>query len=193
MVAVVIPAAGSSSRMRFPKGAVLVGGSTLLRHQCNAVFQVLSSVVVVVGWSGSLVARGLPLQVQIVKAPRWWRGTQADSVRLALDRLPRCPVLVQPTDVPPPTAAVIEALLAENRSAVPCYHGRRGHPVLLGLDAVDRLRSERPAEGLRTLLEDAVEVSVEDPRVTWNLNDPRALVRWLRSMPPAGPPVRDGQ
>ncbi len=181
MVAAVIPAAGASCRMRFPKGALRVGGSSLLELQCDALFQHVERLVVVVGWASGLVVRGLPEEVEVVEAPRWWTGTQADSVRLALARLPRGPVLVQPSDVPPPSVAVVEALLRAGGSAVPSFQGRRGHPVLLGCQEIERLRVARLPEGLRTLLRDAREVPVDDPRVTWNLNHPRELARWLRA------------
>jgi len=184
MVVAVIPAAGASSRMRFPKGALRVGGSSLLQLNCNVMLQHVTSVVVVLGWSSVLVARGLPEEVERIHARDWLDGSQADSVRLALMGRPRCSVLVQPADVPPPSAALLETLLASGASAVPYFEGRPGHPVVLGPDEVERLRFESPEEGLRTLLVGARQVPVLDPGVTRNLNNPRELARWLRCRSP---------
>ncbi len=193
MVVAVIPAAGSSSRMRFPKGALCIGGSTLLQLNCDALSQHVSSVVVVLGWSSSLVARGLSGRVRCVHAPDWLHGSQVDSVRLALSGLHRCSVIVQPADVPPPSAALLRALLASGGSAVPHFEGRPGHPVVLGPDAVERLRNEEPVEGLRTLLQGAREVPVHDPDVLRNLNHPRELARWLRCRSPRRDPSGEGR
>ncbi len=182
MLAAVIPAAGASRRMRFPKGAVRVGGVGLLELQCDAVFRDVSTVIVTLGWGAGLVAEGLDPRVRRVFIPEWWRGGQAESVRVALGELGRCRLLVLPVDVPAPSRAVLDALLDAPGSAVPCFEGRRGHPVLLGPDAVEQLREAVPEHGLRSLLRSAREVPVRDPSVLWNLNQPRDLARWLRGL-----------
>lgn len=188
MLAAVIPAAGASSRMRFPKGALLVGGATLLSIQCDTLFRVVDRTVVVLGWSAGLVARGLPPGIELISAPEWWRGSQGDSVRLALEGLPGCTrLLVQPVDVPPVSSAVLEALLRCDGSAVPYHAGRPGHPVLLAEPELGRLREAVPHQGLRGLLAQARRVPVGDPGVCHNLNHPRQLARWLRGSSPAGP------
>jgi CTP:molybdopterin cytidylyltransferase MocA len=179
MLTAVIPAAGASKRMMFPKGALRIGGVSLLRLQCDALFQSVTRVVVVLGWGAGLVGRDLPQGVERVVAPRWWRGTQIDSVRFALAEY-EGPALVHPVDVPPVAPAVVGRLRGAGGSAVPLYAGRRGHPILLSATAVRRLGAEALAGGLRSLLVTAAEVPVEDPSVLENLNDPRALAAWLR-------------
>jgi len=166
--------------MRFPKGALTIDGASLLSLQCSALVGVVDEVVVVLGWSSSLVGRGLPRAVRTVRAPRWWRGSQSDSVRAALTGHQPARVLVQPVDVPPPCAELVRALLAEGGSVVPCHAGRRGHPVVLGDEAIERLRRGPLPDGLRGVLGDARELQVDSPAVLANLNDPRQLARWLR-------------
>jgi molybdenum cofactor cytidylyltransferase len=179
MLTAVVPAAGSSKRMRFPKGALLVGGASLSMRHCDALFQVADRVLFVLGWGRGLVERGLPSEVERVVAPRWWQGAQIDSVRLALEGVVG-PVLVQPVDVPPASPAVLAGLRSTGECAVPVYRGRRGHPVLLSAQAVAGLRARAPDGGLREVLAGAVEVPVDEPSILDNLNDPRALARWLR-------------
>jgi molybdenum cofactor cytidylyltransferase len=186
MLAAVIPAAGASSRMRFPKGALLVRGGSLLSSQCDTVFRAVDRTVVVLGWGAGLVAKDLSPDVERIVAPCWWCGTQGDSVRLALQALPGCSrLLVQPVDVPPVSPRVLEVLLRSEHSAVPLYRGRPGHPVLLAEPELARLRVAVPPLGLRGLLEAARRIPVDDPAVCMNLNHPRQFVRWLRGSSPA--------
>ncbi len=182
MVPAIIPAAGSSVRMRFAKGALMCGGVSLAAMQVRALQRRCGPIVVVLGWSAGAVEELLPQDVLRVRAPRWWSGSQLDSVRLALELLPSGRVLVQPVDVPPVTLGVLDALLAHHVSAVPTWRGQRGHPVLLGPREVERALHERPEEGLRGLLDQAREVPVGSAEVCGNLNHPRSWARWLRGV-----------
>jgi CTP:molybdopterin cytidylyltransferase MocA len=167
--------------MRYPKGLIEVGGRTLIALQCAALLDRVDAVVVVAGWAGGLLTRGLPARVRVLRVARWWTGGQADSLSCAIEQIPVASVLVQPVDVPPAGGAVLDALLATGGDAVPTWQGHRGHPVLLGPGTAGRLAESRPDDGLRSLLRDAQEVAVDDERVTWNLNRPRDLARWLSS------------
>jgi CTP:molybdopterin cytidylyltransferase MocA len=191
MVAGVIPAAGRSSRMRFPKAALQLGGASLIQLQCRALLPVVERLVVVVGWGGGLVVRGLPASVEVVRAEAWWRGSQLLSVQAALRGLDADRILIQPVDVPPPERAVLDRLLTQRGSAVPTWRGQRGHPVLLGPAELARIGEEPLPMGLRSLLADVTEVPVDDPRVCWNLNDARCLVRWMRAETQARPCADD--
>ncbi|MFH1466369.1 MAG: NTP transferase domain-containing protein [Pseudomonadota bacterium] len=177
----VIPAAGASARMRAPKGMLRIGGEPLVHLQCRALLARCAEVVVVVGWAASALARELPPGARAVRAEAWWRQRQADSLRLALTG-EETALLVQPVDVPPPSLAVLDALLAAGVDAVPCWRGQPGHPVLLRGESIRRLARASPEGGLRALLRDAARVPVGDERVLWNLNRPADLVRWLREV-----------
>jgi CTP:molybdopterin cytidylyltransferase MocA len=189
MLAAVIPSAGASRRMRFPKGALRIGGRSLLSSQCDALFREVDRVVVVLGWGAALVARDLRQEVTRIVAVDWWRGSQADSVRLGLQQLPGCTrLLVQPVDVPPVSPAVLQALLTCQHSTVPYHRGQPGHPVLLAGPELAALRQATPPRGLRSLLVDAGRIDVDDPAVCANLNHPRQLVHWLRASSPGATP-----
>jgi len=178
----VIPAAGASARMRYPKGLLLVGGVPLVQWQCRALLARCTEVVVVVGWGGQALAARLPPGARALPSRAWWHQRQADSVRLALAGLTVEAVLVHPVDVPPPPEEVLDALIAAERDAVPTWEGQPGHPVLLRGESVRRLAAQAPAGGLRALLVEAARVPVTDGRVRWNLNRPADLARWIRTV-----------
>ena len=113
MVAAIIPAAGCSRRMRFPKPLLERAGCCLVEASCEALAVHFDPVVLVVGWCGTAVARRAPRDTVVVRARAWWRGSQIDSVRAGLLALPPGPVLVHPIDVPVPSQALLARLAGE--------------------------------------------------------------------------------
>ena len=73
--------------------------------------------------------------------------------------------------------AVVEAWRASGKRIVlPAFRGRRGHPVLVGLEYRDEVLALDPAEGLRGLMrahpEDIFEAAVEDSNILRDLDVP---------------------
>ena len=95
-------------------------------------------------------------------------------------------VVVLPVDHPLVGAAVIRELAAvDAAAAMPCYHGKHGHPVVLARELAERVARDELAGGtLRDILRAVgpVEAAVDDPGVVANCNTPEALRRWLEQL-----------
>jgi molybdenum cofactor cytidylyltransferase len=147
VIAGIILAAGSSSRLGRPKQLLSVGGAPLIRHTVRRALQSsLDEVLVVVGFEGEAVRRALgDLPVRIVENPEAASG-QSTSVVAGIEALQE---LATPTrlgiaieavvfllgDQPGVEPKVIDALVAawhETRAPVvaPRYTGGIGNPVL---------------------------------------------------------------
>lgn len=106
----------------------------------------------------------------------------------ALASLPRV-LLVLPVDVPCPSHAVIEALIAATASGVslPSHQGRTGHPIALSRPWIESNllppdRHDVRVARLDHLVRDSARMlQVDDPCVLVNLNTPTDLEAWLDS------------
>lgn len=179
----VILAAGGSTRMGRPKGLLRLAGRPVLLHHVQTMDRVVSRVVVVLGSEADRLDAVLPPSVTRILNRDWATTWPADSLRLALLEagvIGRC--LVLPVDTPPARTATLLALLRHPAPAVPVGpDGRRGHPVLVGPEEVQRIRAGAPPGGLRTLLSGAAEIPVEDPLVSLDFDDPEAWDRVARA------------
>jgi CTP:molybdopterin cytidylyltransferase MocA len=96
-------------------------------------------------------------------------------------------LFVLPVDVPAPRPETWRALLHHDRPAIPALAGRRGHPVFLPTDWVSEHLSPDVIDCLdpadrrldRLIGSDAVIIAVDDPAVTFNLNTPEHVERWI--------------
>lgn len=103
----------------------------------------------------------------------------AGSIRCALDLLPPSLewLMIVPVDMPPISTAIRRELLAKAAedpapAAVrPVYEGKRGHPVLIRREVLEKLLSEGGPANLRELLRDLGDRAVDAPVV-----DKRAIV-----------------
>jgi CTP:molybdopterin cytidylyltransferase MocA len=132
-----------------------------------------SPVVVVVGAEADQVAAALTAEpVEVVVATDWQEGMGASlraglrQVRLVGDELGS--VLVVPVDVPGLTADVVRRMSAHSERRVlarAVYHGKPGHPVLLGCEHWDGvIASAAGDEGARAYLKQhhAAEIECSD-------------------------------
>jgi CTP:molybdopterin cytidylyltransferase MocA len=97
-------------------------------------------------------------------------------------------VMVLPVDVPAPGRAVVDALLrnAGRGPAVPVCCGKRGHPVALPRQWIERVLVPACGRGPEPRLDEMiaaelVEVGVEDQDVVVNLNTSEDVARWESS------------
>lgn len=96
-------------------------------------------------------------------------------------------LFILPVDVPAPSPTTWRALLHRQCPAIPARAGRRGHPVFLPADWVyehlspDVIARLDPADRRldRVIGSDAVIIAVDDPAVTFNLNTPEHVERWI--------------
>lgn len=184
-------AAGRGDRMGGPKAMMDVGGSSWWMGQVAR----LKRVGVPATWVVSEEVRramqdgGSDVRLVIADpaAPMFTsiiRGLQSLLVQ------PPEGAFILPVDTPAPCAEVWQALAATASVAIPSYNGVHGHPVFLPWNWIEahlsgQLRTGADAEGPRLdhmIAPIARIVPVSDPAITWNLNTPDDLARYLGTL-----------
>lgn len=157
MIGGLVLAAGAGTRFGDePKQLAEVAGRPLLewavRAQCDA--HVLGRVVVVLGSSAARIRAAVEFgRAEVVVCPDWDAG-QSASLRFALARLADAEkVVVTLGDAPLMTSAVIERFAGEAPGTRAVYHGRPGHPVVLGSEQIAALTMLDGDIGARRLLD----------------------------------------
>jgi molybdenum cofactor cytidylyltransferase len=161
VIAGVILAAGTSSRLGRPKQLLPLRGSTVLQHVVDvSVASGLDEVVVVLGHEAAAVAASLrlPERARVAINPAYRTG-QASSLRAglrALDQETLAAVLIlgdQPGLAGSAIRAVIDAYKRTGSLVVQTsYRGRLGHPVLLDRRIWPEVEAVRGDVGARDLL-----------------------------------------
>ena len=157
MIAGIILAAGSASRMGQAKQLLPLGSRPMLWHVAQAACQsLLDEVIVVTGAAAGPVSLCIAdLPPRIVHNPDWQQG-QAGSIQTALRSLPPdCDaVLFLLADQPLITSQLINDLIGYWQRCgktiiCPCYDTKRGNPVLFSLavwrDALQQLDGDQGA------------------------------------------------
>ena len=162
--ALILLAAGSSSRLGRPKQLLPYQGRTLLRRAAETAVAAAGDAPVVVV-TGALHAELLPelagLPVRVVRCPEWERGMGA-SLKTGLQALETQTSLLdsvtvllcdQPLLTPALLRQLAETYAATGRPIVASeYGGVRGVPVLFGAEALPLLRQLPDAAGAAQLL-----------------------------------------
>ena len=142
MIGGVVLAAGAAKRMGCCKQLLPLGAKTMLWQSASiACRSLLNPVVLVTGARHRQVAATVAdLPVRIAHNPHWRQG-QAGSLKAGLQALPpECAaVMFLLADQPLVTVELIDGLIGLYRSGagsiiVPEFCGRRGNPVLFGLN-----------------------------------------------------------
>ena len=131
--------------------------------------------------------------VVFVQNPDFRRG-MLSSIQCGLQALPAdaTAAMIFPGDLPTLSAPVIRKLLQARDCAsrgliVPVFAGKRGHPLLLGLEYRAEVGRLDPAVGLRQLLidhpDDVLEVEVEDEAVLKDIDTPEDYRRLSETRP----------
>ena len=199
MITPLVLAAGASSRMGEPKGALPFGERSALERILDVALELeLAPPVVVVGAHRQVLeplARRHPARARVIHHPGWAEG-RSTSIQAGLTILSplAAAVLLWPVDVCLVGADVVEALLQARDAApaqaawIPSHEGRRGHPALLDVaQVVPRLRAldpDQPARDVvRALATDGkvTHVEVDEPAVRWNMNTPEDYQAQLRA------------
>jgi molybdenum cofactor cytidylyltransferase len=179
MIAAILLAAGTSSRMGRTKQLLDWGGEPLVRHVARVALGAgIGAVVAVVGHEEAQVRAALAgLPLHCVANPRYAEG-QASSLQAGLAALPPATeaALVLLCDQPLITAAILDALIAAFRAGdpplavIPRHNGQRGNPALLSAALFGELAALTGDTGARPVLQRHSE------RVRWlDLSDPAVI------------------
>jgi molybdenum cofactor cytidylyltransferase len=185
----IVLAAGSSSRMGRPKQLMDAGGIPLFRRVLDTLLSRFPSPVLVQGAADLRAALNADAYrgVYVVDNPRWAEGQLGSlqaGIRAARDRRtddfpPPSPerVLVVLADLPLLKGKTIDAFLALDDSVQASYascRGRRGHPVLLGPEAIRMLMLAHPSERAIKVVHplEPLAVEVDDPGIYTDVDTP---------------------
>lgn len=160
-VAAVVPAAGLSTRMGFPKPCLAWKGMTLLEHMARTLKTGRADpIVVVLGYQAELVKQShahLTAEFNVVFAynPDYATDQMLSSVKVGLAALAPCQYtafLVCPVDMPLITPDVVTALIRSHeqmpdRIVIPTFNGRNGHPALFPMTLRDEVLGLPPDSG----------------------------------------------
>ncbi|WP_319416639.1 nucleotidyltransferase family protein [Marispirochaeta aestuarii] len=142
----IVLAAGESSRMGRPKQLLELDGKPLFTYALNTALEVCEEVVLVQGavdLSGYLPPAG---NLKLLTNRDWHRG-MLGSLQTGLARCRHTRIFVIPADLPMVQAATYRHLAGAQGTApaaFPVCNGRRGHPVLLGPEAVSLINAADP-------------------------------------------------
>ncbi|MGP6086028.1 nucleotidyltransferase family protein [Antarctobacter jejuensis] len=194
-IAILIPAAGASSRMRgLDKLTEEVDGTPLLRRQAMRAIATGAHVAVTLPDHDHPRARALAgLPVQLIAVPDADEGMSA-SIRRGVGMLPRGlkAVVILPADMPEIETEDMSKLI-DGFTALPfpmlqqatSEDGTPGHPVLFPEDCFMALQTLTGDQGARDILRANAHrlrrVQIPDRRALTDLDTPEAWTRWRES------------
>lgn len=189
MIGAVVLAAGRSRRMGTQKLLLPIRGQPVIARIVDELQRSpLDGVWVVLGHEGGRIRDALGgRDVNFVTNPDA-EGDMLSSVRCGLRALPEPwdAVLIVPGDQPTVASKVVAGLIrcfqiTRCGIAVPTYHGRRGHPILIARQHREEILGHHEAMGLRGLLQvhsaEVGEMGVDDPGVLDDMDLPEDYVR----------------
>ena len=161
-IAIVLLAAGASTRMGSPKQLLTYEGKTLVRRAVEtALASVCRPVVVVLGANAFAVGAELELPV-IVTRNREWETGMGSSIRAGLEAVLAAngdvdAVVVMLCDQPFVTAELIDTLIERGRETGKTivgteYRGTRGVPAFFARELFAELCALRGHEGARQII-----------------------------------------
>ena len=195
-VAAIILAAGASRRMGSPKALLEWEGQTFLDRWIAMFSEVCNPVVVVLGHDGDVVRAGLRQThlARLTANPDPDRG-MLSSLQCGLHALPDDAqgFLFTPVDQPAVALGTVARLVEAARDgalvAVPCYGGRRGHPVYCSAALIPEFLALPPSAQARDVIrahrEQTRYVDVDDPGIVTDVDYPADYQRLLASARPS--------
>ena len=161
--AVVVLAAGQSSRLGTPKQLLRFNGKSLLQHSVQEALRTELPVIVITGSNSDLIKDDLKgFNITIVENKRWEEG-MSTSIHCGLIALRNLNhdidgIIFMVSDQPFVSATLLTNLLrAQNESGLPLaasrYAGRLGTPVLFHKNFFDALMDLQGDTGARKLIE----------------------------------------
>ncbi|MGW4646754.1 nucleotidyltransferase family protein [Kitasatospora sp. NPDC004289] len=186
--ALVLAAGGGRRLGGRPKALITRQGRPLLSHALTVVREGgCAGAVVVLGAAAEQVRAAVDTGASVLVDNPDWEGGMGSSLRAGLAALPpdATAALVMLVDTPGVTPAAVARLLAAHAAgaelAAAGYHGRRGHPVLIGARHFAEAAAGAVGDaGARALLAAHPVELVEcgDVAVPDDLDTPEDLARW---------------
>jgi len=188
--ALIILAAGRSTRMGFPKGNLLFDGRRLLERHCEAFLEYGGRKIYIVQSSEHLkdqtyVYARKYLEVEFIENNRVDQTSMFESLWIALPFVRDfSSVFVMPVDVAPISpkvfASLSEAFIDHVQVVIPEFQKCKGHPVLLSHSFCRHLLTRDPSKTrldyeMNQLQQGKVLCPVEDIAITRNLNSPELM------------------
>ena len=178
MIAAVVLAAGSSSRMGKPKQTLQLEGWSMLERVLQTLSRTkVDRVVVVLGAHSSAVRGGVKFgREKVVLNPRFKEG-MSGSLRLGLAEVEETDAAIivlgdQPFVSPGTIDRIIDAYVSSKSPVVvPVYRGRRGNPVLFDRSLFPQIRRIRGDVGAKSVV-----AGNEDKLLQVDVNDEGILV-----------------
>jgi len=185
----IIAAAGMSSRMGEFKPMLHIG-SISIAERIIANFQQagVTKIVMVTGYNATALERHLAKKGVVFLRNENYESTQMfDSAKIGLAYLrDKCDrILFTPVDIPLFTARTVSALLACTDALVcPVCEGKRGHPILITAELVDRLLADTGEQGLQGAMARCGvkirELAVDDSGILHDADTPEDYRQLLR-------------
>lgn len=192
MICAIVLAAGRSSRMGVQKLLLPFGGKTVISHIVDQLLKsTVDEVFVVTGHEPQRITEELSgWRVSIVNNADYDFG-MLSSVRCGLRALPKgCKaVLVAIGDQPSIRTELVDLMIrsfaaGKRNILVPCYEGKRGHPLLFSALYCEEILAHYDDVGLRGLLhahpDDVLELTVSMSSVLMDMDYPDDYRRQLR-------------
>jgi molybdenum cofactor cytidylyltransferase len=161
--AIIIMAAGKSSRLGSPKQLLPYQGSTLLRHSVEAALDAdCGPVMVVTGAVGEEIKKAIKdLPVELVDNPGWEEG-MASSIRVGLQHMLKAHpdtdgIIFMVCDQPFVSKSVLLCLIETHKKegkaiTAAGYGGKAGTPALFHCSFFERLMELKGDKGARMLI-----------------------------------------
>ncbi|WP_295211874.1 nucleotidyltransferase family protein [uncultured Chryseobacterium sp.] len=189
--AVIILAAGSSSRLGEPKQVLNYKGKTLLRHTADEALLITEKVVVVTGEENPQITEQIT-GLHHVRNENWSEG-MASSLKVGLkETLQRFPeteqLIFTVCDQPFITSSVFKALIEKKNTSpkgiiASAYAETLGVPVLFSSSYIQELLTLKGQEGARKLilhyLDDTDSIPFEQGR--WDIDTPEDYKKLINS------------
>jgi CTP:molybdopterin cytidylyltransferase MocA len=177
-IAVLILAAGMSSRMGQQKALLTIGGETIIERLVSVFHQNDVKVFIVTGYHGQYIVQALKNQeVTVVENPNYELG-MFTSVQAGVRALQPAieAFFVMPVDIPLVKSETIKSLINEHNQnpgkiIYPVFGGTRGHPPLIPGNLVTVIVNWSKDGNLRDVL-----ISYSNPALEVEVNDKGILI-----------------
>ena len=175
----VILAAGSSSRLGMDKALLDVGSQTLISWISRRLASRVANITIVANQSNFAEISRMVSDVNVILNRNPHKG-RTGSLKVGIDSIDSSGVedyrlLVVPVDRPGFSDSTLNHLICSKETCCPMKEGRGGHPLLLSLEDVDKVRKSSENSPLREVIE-ASRFEVLDRFLELNIDTPEDII-----------------